>query len=139
MEKDRRGARQRRDCALHCAFKAPGPSLHRAEQNSRVVLGRSLSPTINSGISFPSSGSQRGHSEGAGAERRGRRKGKEHGVTEKGGGGEEERKQADIDREGEAVIGITAEAQPALSATSRCMRTLTRMTGWWCALGSTVI
>lgn len=80
---------------------APPPQ-SQAEQQSGA--GRSLSPTINSGISFPSSGSQRGHSEGAGAERRGRRKGKSKSDRKRGGERDENRQ---IDREGEAVIGIT--------------------------------
>lgn len=50
---------------------APPPQ-SQAEEPSGA--GRSLSPTINSGISFPSSGSERGHSEGVGAEGQGWRK-----------------------------------------------------------------
>lgn len=79
------------------------PPLSGAEEQSGA--GRSLSPTINSGISFSSSGSQRGHSEGAGAERDGgRRKRKSKSKYDREGG--EARKQADRQR-GEAVIGIT--------------------------------
>lgn len=43
-----------------------------AEQQSGA--GSNLSHMINSGISFPSSVSRRGHSEGAGAERREQKK-----------------------------------------------------------------
>lgn len=82
------------------------PSHSRAEQPSGP--GRSLSPTINSGISFPSSGSQRGHSEGAGAERDGdgERERARARVTERGGGRERDENRR-IGSEGEAVIGIT--------------------------------
>ncbi|CAB1426746.1 unnamed protein product [Pleuronectes platessa] len=77
---------------------------HRVVQDSRAEqssgAGRNLSPTINSGISFPSSGSQRGHSEG--------RRGRETGT--------EEERNRERDREGgpQSEITLLIEASPSV-------------------------